>query len=173
MLLALTVFGVVLAILGFIALRGGVEEHGTSKPQANTGVGTALATATSASEPFSGLTAARLDVGGRCLHVVIADEEAERHDGLRDVTDLGAYDGMLFVYGSDSNARFTMSGTPLPLDIGWYAATGAPVDRTRMAPCLDGTDATCPVYASSGRYRYALETPAGHAASGSIGACPA
>jgi len=172
MLLALTVFGVVLAIGAFIALRGGVD-NSASKPQPNTGVATALATATTATEPFSGLTSARLGVGGRCLHIVIADADTERVAGLRDVTDLGDYDGMLFVYGSDTDARFTMSGTPLPLDIGWYAADGTPVDRTTMTPCIDGSDASCPVYASSGRYRYALETPAGQGGAGAIGACPA
>ena len=121
--------------------------------------------------PFAGLTEARLALGERCLRVAIADETTERQQGLRNVTDLGPYDGMLFVYGSDSDAQFTMSSTPLPLDIGWYAADGSPVDRTTMQPCPTGTDASCPLYASSGRYRYALETPAGGGSAGAIGAC--
>ena len=67
-----------------------------------------------------------------------------------------------------------MSRTPLPLDITFYAADGTPVSSTRMTPCPDGTDATCPTYASGGRFRYALETEAGSGASGApIGSCPA
>ena len=133
----------------------------------------ALDAATPASAPFAGLTEVRLALGDRCLKVVIADENNERIQGLRDVTDLGGYDGMLFVYGSDTDARFTMAGTPLPLDITWYTADGGPVSSTTMRPCVDGSDATCPVYASAAKYRYALETAAGHGGSGAIGACPA
>ena len=41
-----------------------------------------------------------------------------------------------------------MANTPLPLDIGFYDADGAPINRTTMEPCPEGTDATCPIYAS-------------------------
>jgi uncharacterized membrane protein (UPF0127 family) len=170
--LGLSVFGVVLAILGFIALRGGVE-HTTAKAEPGTGVSTALGHTAAAHAPFRGLTEARLGLDDRCLHVLVADTDSERHEGLRGVTDFAGYDGMLFVYDSDSLARYTMSGTPTPLDIGWYAADGSPVDHTTMTPCLDGNDATCPIYASEGSYRYALETAAGQGGTGSIGACPA
>jgi len=173
-LLSLTVFGVVLAILGFIALRGGVEDKSTAHPQRGTAVARALGATKPAARPFLGLNEARLGVGGRCLHVVIADEDSERVQGLRGLLDLGGYDGMLFVYGQDSTARFTMSGTPLALDIVWYDANGRPVSNTTMQPCLDGTDSTCPVYASQGAYRYALETQAGRGGgASSLGTCPA
>jgi uncharacterized membrane protein (UPF0127 family) len=169
--LGLSVFGIVLAILGFIALRGGVDDT-TAEAEPGTGVATALSHATGAHAPFAGLTEARLGLDDRCLRVLVADSESERHEGLRGITDFAGYDGMLFVYGSDSLARYTMSGTPTPLDIGWYAADGSPVDHTTMTPCIDGTDATCPIYASEGAYRYALETAAGHGGTGSIGSCP-
>ncbi len=69
-----------------------------------------------------------------------------------------------------------MANTPMPLDITFFAANGDPVDQTRMAPCPDGTDATCPEYASKAHYRYALERPAASGsgssgASGALGAC--
>ncbi len=173
-LLSLTVFGIVLAVLGFIALRGGVEDTSTAKPQPGTPIARAIAASKPASKPFQGLNYARLGVGGRCLRVVVADQDSERVQGLRGLFDLGGYDGMLFVYGQNSNARFTMSGTPLALDIVWYDETGRPVSNTTMQPCMDGTDSTCPIYASQGAYRYALETQAGHGGGAStLGACPA
>ena len=59
----------------------------------------------------------------------------------------------------------------MPLDITWFSATGAPVDRAQMTPCPERRrDATCPVYRSGSRYRYALEQPAGSAAAaGTLG----
>jgi uncharacterized membrane protein (UPF0127 family) len=162
---------VVLAVVGVVLLRGPNDDE-RGAPEAGTGVATALRGATAATAPFAGLTEARLALGDRCLRIAIADDAAERQQGLRGVTDLGGYDGMLFVYDSDHDGRFTMSGTPLPLDIGWYAKDGTPVDRTTMEPCLDGNDATCPLYAAERKYRYALETEAGDGGAGSIGACP-
>jgi uncharacterized membrane protein (UPF0127 family) len=169
--LVLAAVAVVLAVVGVVLLRNGNDDD-RGAPEAGTGVATALRGATAAAAPFAGLTEARLALGERCLRIAIADESAERHQGLRGVTDLGDYDGMLFVYDSDHDGPFTMSGTPLPLDIGWYAKNGTPVDRTTMRPCLDGTDATCPLYPAAGKYRYALETEAGHGGGGSIGSCP-
>src|SRR5262245_57373799 len=124
--LAMATAAVVLGVIGLSLLLDN-DDGGTSVAEPGTGVAAALANARSESEPFAGLTEGRLALGGRCLRVAIADESPERHEGLRAVTDLGPYDGMLFVYGSDTNAQFTMSGTPLPLDIGWYAADGSPV----------------------------------------------
>ena len=167
---AVAIVVVFLVALSAVILRSSVG--GPSQAEAGTGVAHALDGATAASAPFAGLTEARLALGDRCLKVAIADENNERVQGLRDITDLGDYDGMLFVYSSDTTARFTMAGTPLPLDIAWYAADGHPVSATTMQPCVEGSDATCPVYASSGKYRYALETAAGHGGSGAIGACP-
>jgi uncharacterized membrane protein (UPF0127 family) len=169
--LVLLAVAVVFAVVGVALLRG-PNDGERSEPEAGTDVATALQGAKPAVAPFAGLTEARLGLEGNCLRVVVADQATERHEGLRGLTDLGDYDGMLFVYGSDTDARFTMSGTPLPLDIGWYAQDGTPVDHTTMQPCLDGTDATCPVYASQRNYRYALETAAGHGGTGPIGACP-
>ena len=49
--------------------------------------------------------------------------------GLRErARSLGPYDGMLFVFPRDTDARFTMADTPMPLDITFFAADGAPVD---------------------------------------------
>src|ERR1700710_2762557 len=49
--------------------------------------------------PFEGLSEVKAAIGhDRCLRLVVADSEDERVAGLRDNTsDLGPYDGMLFV----------------------------------------------------------------------------
>jgi uncharacterized membrane protein (UPF0127 family) len=169
--IAITIVVVFLAALGAVVMRSSVGSL-KSDAEPGTGVAQALDGANAASPPFAGLTEARLALGDRCLKVAIADEDDERVQGLRDITDLGDYDGMLFVYSSDTDARFTMARTPLPLDITWYAPDGRPVSSTTMRPCVEGSDATCPVYASAAKYRYALETAAGHGGSGAIGACP-
>jgi uncharacterized membrane protein (UPF0127 family) len=124
-----------------------------------------------AAPPFEAFSQSRVAVDHRCLRVLVASTTSQRIQGLRDVTDLGAYDGMLFVFPSDSFARFTMAQTPLPLDIGWYSSDGAPVDRVRMSPCPRGSDASCPEYGSRRRYRYALETRVGALGAGGLSTC--
>src|SRR5262249_51705718 len=111
----------------------------------------------SARAPFASLSAGTVRVGVRDLRVVVADTESEREQGLRGRRDASPYDGMIFVFPSDSTVAFTMAGVPAPLDIGFYGADGALVDQLRMEPCA-GTDATCPVYQARHPFRYALET---------------
>ncbi len=127
-----------------------------------------------AAAPFAEFSETRVAVDARCLQVLVASSASQRVQGLRGVRSLFPYEGMLFVYPGDSTTRFTMAGTPTPLDITFFSARGVPVDRARMTPCPGGTDATCPAYVSRARYRYALEQPAGSAsASGALGACAA
>jgi uncharacterized membrane protein (UPF0127 family) len=167
---AITIVVVFLSVLGAWLLRDTVANV-TAEPQEGTGVARALAGAQPARDPFEGLTEAQLALAERCLLVAIADQDDERGEGLRDVLDLGPYDGMLFVYDEDVAARFTMANTPLPLDIGFYAGDGTPISRTTMQPCPEGSDSTCPTYGADRRFRYALETRAGDGAGGPIGPC--
>ena len=102
---------------------------------------------------------------------LIARTSEQRVQGLRDVESLAPYDGMLFVFPEETNARFTMSNTPLPLDITFLDANGQPVDSKTMTPC-PREELDCPAYASNGEYRYALELPAG-SGGGAIGTCSA
>ncbi len=124
-----------------------------------------------AQSPFADFGENRLALGDRCLRVLVASTQDQRVQGLRDVRSLAPYDGMIFVYDQDTNARFTMANTPLPLEIRFFDAGGTPVSRTLMAPCPTGTDATCPVYSSQGRYRYTLERPAPASGGGSLASC--
>ncbi len=131
-----------------------------------------FASTATARAPFEQFDEARVAVGGRCLRVLVASDPGQRVQGLRGVRSLAPYAGMLFVNPSDTSARFTMADTLLPLDIVWFSAAGAVVDRAEMQPCPEGSDAGCPEYASRAPYRYALETPGGSAAgSGALGAC--
>jgi uncharacterized membrane protein (UPF0127 family) len=125
-------------------------------------------------DPFAGLTQTPdLTVGGVCKHVVIADTEAERVEGLRQRSDIGSYDGMLFVFDGPTNVGFTMSTVPVVLDIGFYRDDGTLVNTLRMQPCPKAED-ECPVYQATGEFSYALETLKGNLPSGAIAAgnCP-
>ena len=130
----------------------------------------ALIGAGAADAPFPGLTEAQVAVGDDCLRIVIADSSTERSTGLRGRRELGGYDGMLFVYGEDTNVGFTMSGVPVPLDIGFYDGRARPVDQERMTPC-PADMADCPVYRSGAPFRYALETLGGDLPAGGLGSC--
>lgn len=157
------------AVLG-LALRAALRDDDVARAERGTGLAAALDAARPAVPPFEGLTEARVGVGDRCLRVVVADEAGERVQGLRGVRDLAPYDGMLFVFPDDTDARFTMADTLIPLDIGWYDAGGLPIDRTTMEPCPDA-ERECPPHGASRRFRYALETAAGALGGGSLGGC--
>lgn len=97
-------------------------------------------------------------MGGEDWSVAVADDAAERARGLMGVVDLGGHRGMLFVFPEDTTASFWMKGTPLPLDVAFFAADGSLVGVVAMAPC---TADPCPAYRAPGPYRFALEVPAG------------
>ena len=119
-----------------------------------------IETAVPGTAPFPKLTETTLLVGGQSLGVVVADDDAERTAGLRQRSDLGRYDGMIFAFEAQTQTGFTMSTVPVALDIGFYDDAGRVVDRLRMEPCA-GVESECPVYRSSGPFHFALETLAG------------
>jgi uncharacterized protein len=97
------------------------------------------------------------DVTGWCVLLAATSEQRQR--GLMEVTDLGGYAGMLFVWDRDVSSSFYMRSTPTPLSIGWFAADGALVSTADMDPCADVEG--CPTYPPGGRHRFALEVPKG------------
>jgi len=161
-------FGLVAVALLTVGIVKLVDDggDGASRPPP-TAVAAALRAATPASSPFADLTRTRVAVGGHVLDVVVADTEPERETGLRRRRDLGRYGGMLFVFPSPTTVGFTMSTVPVALDIGFYDAAGAVVDRLRMEPCA-GTDASCPVYRARASFSYALETLPGRLPHGAL-----
>jgi uncharacterized membrane protein (UPF0127 family) len=108
-------------------------------------------------ETAASITASDGTVQGCCL-LVAADEET-RQRGLMEVTDLGGYTGMVFVWDEDSSGGFWMRNTPTALSIAFFTADGDYVSSTDMEPCDDTAD--CPVYPSPGTYRFAVEVPQG------------
>src|ERR1700754_179717 len=80
-----------------------------------------------AQAPFKGLSEVKAAIGyDTCLRLVVADSEDERVAGLREhSSDLGPYDGMLFVFPGPTDSAFTMSGVTDPLDIAFFDQEGA------------------------------------------------
>lgn len=100
-----------------------------------------------------------LAVGGDTLEVWVADEPAERQQGLRAVAELpDGIDGMLFVFPEPKTPNFIMSGTPLPLEVWFFDPEGSLIGSHEMTPCPADP---CPVYPAPGPVSWALETPAG------------
>jgi uncharacterized membrane protein (UPF0127 family) len=127
---------------------------------------------TPARAPFEGLGELPVAIGyDRCLHLVVADSLDERVAGLRNRTDLGPYDGMLFVFQGPTDTAFTMSGLDVPLDIGFYRSDGARDSTRLMQPCPDKAESECPVYRADGPYVYAVETLKGKLPAGPVTAC--
>ncbi|MCP2169285.1 DUF192 domain-containing protein [Goodfellowiella coeruleoviolacea] len=101
------------------------------------------------------------DGSERVLCLLKADTAALRERGLMTVTDpnLNGYDGMLFMYASDTTGAFWMRNTPMPLSLAYLNASGQIVSTVDMEPCADSDQ--CPVYPPAGPYRYSLEVPQG------------
>lgn len=153
----------ILALVAFVVWQSsgdGSNGGDASGPVRNVGAARA---------PFTGLTAGTISVGGKQLRVVVADDEDERVQGLRQKADAAPYDGMLFVFPSDGVVSFTMATVPDALEIVFFDSAGRVVDRLRMEPCPNGTDANCPVYTAKGPFRYALETGDGVVYDGPLG----
>lgn len=113
-------------------------------------------------QPITGFgeIAYRINTMPAATRCALLAETAEQHGkGLMRVTDLGGYDGMLFVFSSDTTSSFYMKDTPMPLSIAWFDSGGRFVSATDMEPCLN--QAQCPLYNAPGTYRYALEVPRG------------
>jgi uncharacterized membrane protein (UPF0127 family) len=164
---AFAAVAVALLVVGIVRLTDGGDGDGNSSgdPAA---LHAAVRAATPARAPFADLTATRVDVGGKRLDVVVADTEPERETGLRRRSDIGPYDGMLFVFPTPTTVGFTMSTVPVGLDIGFYDASGKVVDRLHMRPCPDGTDGSCPAYRARRPFSYALETLTGKLPRGAL-----
>lgn len=102
----------------------------------------------------------------RCA--LLADTRAQHRQGLKGVTDLQGYDGMLFRFDEDAFFPFTMEGTPMPLAVAFFDVAGHFVSKAVMEPCPEGGQ--CPPHPAEAPYRYALEVPQGQLAA--MGAGP-
>ncbi len=143
------------------ALAAGLTVGPAGAGAADTGVlAPAIRDADSAKRPFRELTQIRARIGKERVRLVVADDDPERIQGLRERGDIGPYDGMLFAFPEQSSSSFTMSTVPVALDIGFYGPAGRRVDRLRMEPCA-GAETDCPLYTPDGEFLYAVETLVG------------
>jgi uncharacterized membrane protein (UPF0127 family) len=97
-------------------------------------------------------------VADRMYRVSVADDAASWTRGLAGVDDLGPLDGLLFEFPGPVDARFSMQGATIPLDIAFFDAGGACLRVVKMPLC--GSD-PCQAYGSPAPFRWALEVPAG------------
>jgi uncharacterized membrane protein (UPF0127 family) len=102
--------------------------------------------------------------GDVALTVEVADEPAERSEGLSGRNSLAEDAGMLFVYTEDSTVSFTMRETLVPLSIAFVAADGRIVDIQDMEPLSQVS------YASPEPFRYAIEANQGWFADNDVSA---
>jgi uncharacterized protein len=116
-------------------------------------------------EVAASITTADGTVAACCLLVAASDQQRQR--GLMEVTDLGGYEGMVFIWDGDVDGGFWMRNTPTPLSIAWFDADGEFVSATDMAPCSATAD--CPVYRPDGPYRFAVEMFQGDLAALGVG----
>lgn len=91
--------------------------------------------------------------------VLVASTAAQRRQGLMEVSDLGGFVGMWFVFETDTETDFWMKDTPLALTVVFVDAQGSIVSMSDMTPCLGSQE--CPRYGARGAYRAALEVPRG------------
>ena len=106
-------------------------------------------------EAAASITAEDGTVTACCL--MVASTDAQRQRGLMQVTDLGGYAGMVFVWDHDTEGAFWMYNTVTPLSIAWFDAEGNFVSSTDMEPCTSDDTNDCPMYPPEGEYRFALE----------------
>jgi len=169
-LAGLAAVGVALGVVGIVLVA--TAEDAEEVSPATVGFGVAVVAVPVDAEPAFARAFAqtRLAIGGPCVDLLVADTPSRRNQGLRGVTDLGGWDGMLFVRPEPAQSSFTMAGTAMDLSIGWYDDSGALLGSAEMVVC-DGTDATCPTYPSPAPWSYAVEFPAGTLPPGDLSAC--
>ena len=93
-----------------------------------------------------------IKVGDRLVQMQLAVVMEEMQRGLMGRRDLGADQGMIFVYQRPERMNFYMRNTPTPLDIGYFKADGRLQEVYPMYPYDEKT-----ISSRSEAIQYALE----------------
>lgn len=104
-----------------------------------------------------------VELGGQRYKVEIADDDAERAQGLMFRDELASGTGMLFIHDRQEPQAYWMKNTKIPLDILYFDNARTLVAQQRdVPPCSAGN--ACPPYPSNLPARYVVELNAGEAA---------
>lgn len=103
-----------------------------------------------------------VELGGERYVVEVADDDAERAQGLmfRDALEEGR--GMLFIHEREEPQAYWMKNTRIPLDILYFDESRRLVSQQRDVPACTLGDG-CPPYPSAAPARFVLELNAGEA----------
>jgi hypothetical protein len=104
-----------------------------------------------------------VELGGERYVVEVADDDAERAQGLMFRDTMEQDRGMLFIHRRQERLAYWMKNTRIPLDILYFDEERKLVSQQRdVPPCSLGD--RCRTYPSEGPARYVLELNAGQAA---------
>lgn len=104
-----------------------------------------------------------VELSGQRYRVEVADNDAERAQGLMFRDELPGGRGMLFIHEQEQAQAYWMKNTRIPLDILYFDSGRQLVSQQRDVPPCSAGDA-CPSYPSDAPARYVLELNAGEAA---------
>ena len=96
-----------------------------------------------------------IQIGEVDLNVSCAETPMELMTGLKGVTSLEPYNGMLFDFGIEMNVLMTPKGCLFPLEVAFITQEGRIVEIKTLDPSVGFTQG------SSRRVRFALEVPKG------------
>ncbi|MGI8924677.1 MAG: DUF192 domain-containing protein, partial [Fimbriimonadales bacterium] len=86
--------------------------------------------------PLSAYGRTAISVKGKTLNVYVADDQDKQAEGLMFVKydQLGANEGMIFVFPDELPRSFWMKNTLIPLDIAYLKSDGTVLNILLMAP---------------------------------------
>ncbi len=108
------------------------------------------------SAPKTALDFFPLTIGGKVVRLQLAIRPDEMQRGLMDRQNLGADDGMMFIYEKPQQMHFWMRNTPTPLDIGFFDRGGVLEEIYPLYPFDERT-----VSSRSERLHFAVEVNQG------------
>ena len=113
------------ALLALTALASGLASCGDGRPPA-AAVGSAA--------PRTVADHFDIALGGRVVHLQAAVLEPEMERGLMERRNLGADEGMIFIFPNPHTLTFWMRDTPTPLDIGFFTPGGVLAEIYPLLP---------------------------------------